>query len=126
MFCPHWSGITTSQIIHVHIHVQATETELQYPSIKSSRKVNVVRPIYAAYNAPYRSKLLYVHHVDRVVLRVHRYGTQRRLIINQKTLSMGVVTDHYTFKHSPYCFPTVNEASFWYLWLSQKVFCLTK
>ena len=47
---------------------------VQYPSIKSSRKVNIVRLIYAAYNAPYRSKLLYVRHVDRVVLRVYRYG----------------------------------------------------
>ena len=31
---------------------------IQYPSIKSSRKEYVVRLIYAAYNAPYRSKLL--------------------------------------------------------------------
>ena len=35
-----------------------------------------------------------------------------------KSLSMGVAINYYTFKHSPCCFPTANEASFWYLWLS--------
>ena len=54
--------------MEIHVHV-----DVQYPSIKSFSKVNIVRLIYALYNAPYHSKVLYVHHLDGVVFCVYWY-----------------------------------------------------
>ena len=45
----------------MEIHV-----DVQYSSIKSSRKVNIVRMIYTLYNAPYHSKVLM--YVTKMVL----------------------------------------------------------